>query len=59
MISFWMKRSGSLNDFHGLRFAEIGGLLGITKGRVSQIHRQALLLLNEARAALGNVDLSL
>lgn len=34
-----------LHYFQGLRFQQISELLGITKGRVSQIHRQALLRL--------------
>lgn len=43
--------------YQGLPFLEIAGLFGLTKGRISQIHRQALLLLKEARA--GDVSVSL
>jgi RNA polymerase sigma factor for flagellar operon FliA len=45
--------------YHGLGVAEIGEILGLTKGRISQIHRQALRNLRElyARAAELNVKL--
>jgi RNA polymerase sigma factor FliA len=45
--------------FHGLGVSEIGDILGVTKGRVSQIHREALRNLRElyARAAELNVRL--
>lgn len=35
--------------FQNIGFTEIAELMGLTKGRISQIHRQALLLLKEAR----------
>jgi RNA polymerase sigma factor for flagellar operon FliA len=37
--------------YQGLEFQEIARLFGVTKGRVSQIHRQALQLIREARDA--------
>ncbi|MFC5475510.1 sigma-70 family RNA polymerase sigma factor [Paraherbaspirillum soli] len=39
--------------FHGLTFEHIGSILGVTKGRISQIHRSALALL---RQAMGDID---
>ncbi len=44
--------------YHELGFAEIGQMLDVTKGRVSQIHRRALLVLAEARGSLGGLDSS-
>jgi RNA polymerase sigma factor for flagellar operon FliA len=45
--------------YHGLGVTEIGDILGLTKGRISQIHREALRNLRElyARAAELNVKL--
>ncbi|MDR6411323.1 sigma-70 family RNA polymerase sigma factor [Paraburkholderia terricola] len=37
--------------FHGLGFAQIADILGLTKGRISQLHRAALL---ELRTQIGN-----
>jgi RNA polymerase sigma factor for flagellar operon FliA len=45
--------------YQGLEFQEIAQLFGLTKGRISQIHRQALQLLKEARASTGNLSISL
>jgi RNA polymerase sigma factor for flagellar operon FliA len=45
--------------YQGLEFREIADLLGLTRGRISQIHRQALQLIKEARAAAGNFNISL
>ncbi len=42
-----------LHYLHGLTFEHIGAVLELTKGRISQLHREALLLL---RAGLGPVD---
>jgi RNA polymerase sigma factor FliA len=42
--------------YQNLGFVEIAGLLGVTRGRVSQIHRQALLLLKEARHGPQGLD---
>ncbi|WP_429409508.1 sigma-70 family RNA polymerase sigma factor [Paraburkholderia sp. GAS82] len=39
--------------FHGLGFEQIGNILGITKGRVSQLHRAALL---ELRTRIGDTQ---
>jgi RNA polymerase sigma factor for flagellar operon FliA len=44
--------------YQGLSFTEVAETLGVTKGRVSQIHRQALQLIREAQAAEGRLDLS-
>ena len=45
--------------YQGLEFKEIAGLFGVTKGRISQIHRQALQLIREARGASGDLSVSL
>ena len=45
--------------YHGLDFTEIAGLLELSKGRISQIHRQALQLIREAYGSLGNLRLLL
>lgn len=42
--------------FQNIAFSEIAELLGLTRGRVSQIHRQALLLLKAQRAGLPSLD---
>jgi len=43
--------------YQGLSFTHIADMLGVTKGRVSQIHSQALQLIREARSAVGPLDL--
>ena len=45
--------------YQGLEFQEIARLFGVTKGRISQIHRQALQLIREARDASGDLSVSL
>ena len=47
----------SYHYYQNLGFTEIAGLLGVGRSRVSQIHRQALALLRQARASAGSVDL--
>jgi len=42
--------------FQNLEFTEIAGIFGVTKGRISQIHKRALLLLREAHAMTGGLD---
>jgi RNA polymerase sigma factor for flagellar operon FliA len=44
--------------YQGLSFTHIAELLGVTKGRVSQIHTQALQLIREARSATRTLDLT-
>jgi len=41
-----------------ISFEEIAAKLGVTRGRVSQIHRQALLRLRDALADGGGLDVS-
>ena len=41
-----------------LDFTEIARLLELSKGRISQIHRQALQLVREAYASVGRLDSS-
>jgi RNA polymerase sigma factor for flagellar operon FliA len=45
--------------FQNLEFTEIARIFGVTKGRVSQIHKHALLLLREAHAIAGKLDVKL
>jgi RNA polymerase sigma factor FliA len=44
--------------YQGLSFTHVAEILGVTKGRVSQIHRQALQLIREAHGADSQLDLS-
>jgi len=44
--------------YQGLSFTQVAEILGVTKGRVSQIHRQALQLIREAHGGDGKLDLS-
>jgi RNA polymerase sigma factor for flagellar operon FliA len=44
--------------YQGLSFTHVAEILGVTKGRVSQIHRQALQLIREAHAADSQLNLS-
>lgn len=43
--------------FQNLEFVEIARIFGVTKGRISQIHKRALLFLREAHAIAGRLDL--
>jgi RNA polymerase sigma factor for flagellar operon FliA len=43
--------------FQNLEFTEIARMFGVTKGRISQIHKSALLLLREAHRIAGGLDL--
>jgi RNA polymerase sigma factor for flagellar operon FliA len=43
--------------FQNLEFAEVAGTLGLTKSRISQVHKNALILLREAYAIAGGLDL--
>lgn len=45
--------------FQNLEFTEIAVMFGLTKGRISQIHKRGLLLLREAHAIAGRLDLKL
>jgi RNA polymerase sigma factor for flagellar operon FliA len=45
--------------FHALGVEEIGNILGLTKGRISQIHRQALRNLRELYAKVTELNLRL
>jgi RNA polymerase sigma factor FliA len=42
--------------FQNLEFTEIARIFGLTKGRISQIHKHALVLLREAHAIAGGLD---
>jgi len=44
--------------FQYLDFKDIAALFGVTRGRISQVHRNALQLLKEAYAATGRLDAS-
>lgn len=43
--------------FHGMTFDQIGALLGLTKGRISQLHRAALALLKKRLRRAGDFRL--
>lgn len=43
--------------FQNLEFTEIARMFGVTKGRISQIHKSALILLREAHRIAGGLDL--
>jgi len=43
--------------FEGLTFDQIGALLGLTKGRISQLHRAALALLKKRLRKAGEFRL--
>lgn len=45
--------------FQGLDFTEIAKLFGLSKGRISQIHRQALQLVREAYGSVGGLSVLL
>ncbi len=53
------RRVVQYHYYHGLDFTEIAGLLELSKGRISQIHRQALQLIREAYGSLGNLRMLL
>jgi RNA polymerase sigma factor for flagellar operon FliA len=50
------RRVVQYHYYHGLDFAEIAKLLELSRGRISQIHRQALQLIREAYGSLGRFD---
>lgn len=43
--------------FHGMTFDQIGAVLGLTKGRISQLHRAALALLKKRLRRAGDFRL--
>jgi RNA polymerase sigma factor FliA len=45
--------------YHGLGVTEIGDILGVTKGRISQIHRQALRNLRDLYASAAKLNVRL
>jgi RNA polymerase sigma factor FliA len=51
------RRVVKYHYFQNLEFTEIANIFGLTKGRISQIHKRALVLLREARALAGGLDL--
>jgi RNA polymerase sigma factor for flagellar operon FliA len=53
------RRVVKYHYFQNLEFTEIAKIFGVTKGRISQIHKRALLLLREAHAIAGGLDLRL
>jgi RNA polymerase sigma factor for flagellar operon FliA len=50
------RRVVKYHYFQNLEFTEIARIFGVTKGRVSQIHKRALVLLREANAIAGGLD---
>jgi len=53
------RRVVKYHYFQNLEFTEIAKIFGVTKGRISQIHKRALVLLREAHAIAGGLDLRL
>jgi RNA polymerase sigma factor FliA len=41
-----------------LSFERVGDLLGLTKGRISQIHKEAIFMLRDSCSELKNIDIS-
>jgi RNA polymerase sigma factor for flagellar operon FliA len=50
------RRVVKYHYFQNLEFTEIAKIFGVTKGRISQIHKRALVLLREAHAIAGGLD---
>jgi RNA polymerase sigma factor FliA len=50
------RRVVKYHYFQNLEFTEVARILGVTKGRVSQIHKRALVLLREANAIARGLD---
>src|SRR5882672_5803235 len=51
------RRVVKYHYFQNLEFTEIARIFGVTKGRISQIHKHALLLLREGHAIVGGLDM--
>jgi RNA polymerase sigma factor for flagellar operon FliA len=49
----------SYHYYQGLSFEENARLMSLSKGRISQVHRQGLMLLRELYAGAGSVNLRL
>jgi RNA polymerase sigma factor for flagellar operon FliA len=52
------RRVVELHYFQCLEFKDIAALLGLSRGRISQVHRNALQLLKEAHGATTRLDAS-
>ena len=52
------RRVVELHYFQCLEFKDIAALLGVTRGRISQVHRNALQLLKEAYRTTARLDAS-
>lgn len=50
------RRVVKYHYFQNLEFTEIAKIFGVTKGRISQVHKRALLLLREAHSIAGGLD---
>jgi len=53
------RRVVKYHYFQNLEFTEIARIFGVTKGRISQIHKRAMVLLREAHSIAGGLDLKL
>jgi RNA polymerase sigma factor for flagellar operon FliA len=53
------RRVVKYHYFQNIEFTVIARMFGVTKGRISQIHKRALLLLREARSIADGLDVSL
>lgn len=53
------RRVVKYHYLQNLEFTEIAVILGVTKGRISQIHKRAMVLLREAHSIAGGLDLKI
>jgi RNA polymerase sigma factor for flagellar operon FliA len=50
------RRVVQYHYYHGLDFTDIAQVMELSKGRISQIHRQAIALIREAHGSVGRFD---
>jgi len=53
------RRVVKYHYFQNLEFTEIARIFGVSKGRISQIHKHALMLLREARSITDGLDVDM
>lgn len=56
-LSRQLRKVVELHYFHELSFSEVASILGLTKGRVSQIHGKAILDIRQRMKLVGTIDL--
>ena len=52
-----LRKVVELHYFHELNFSEVASILGLTKGRISQMHGEAVLEIRQRMRLVGTVDL--